>query len=49
LGADTGPWCQVPPQDVNVWQKPPQDCKVISLQLKFYKKEKCVGAPKKKK
>ena len=23
---------------VNVWQKPPQYCKVISLQLKFFKK-----------
>ena len=25
---------------VNVWQKPPQYCKVISLQLKFKKKKK---------
>ena len=49
-GADAGPWCQVPPQDVNVWQKPPQYCKVISLQLKFYKKEKkSVGEHQKKK
>ena len=25
---------------VNVWQKPPQYCKVINLQLKFFKTEK---------
>ena len=25
---------------VDVWQKPPQYCKVISLQLKFFKKYK---------
>jgi len=25
---------------VNVWQKPPQYCKVTSLQLKFLKKER---------
>ena len=29
---------------VNVWQKPPQYCKVISLQLKLKKKKKeCAG------
>ena len=34
---------------VNAWQKPPQYCKVISLQLKFKKKKKNHKTQKKKK
>ena len=32
---------------VNVWQKPPQYCKVISLQLKFKKSKKYIKEKKK--
>ena len=42
-GAHVHPWLI----NVNVWQKPPQYCKVISLQLKL--KKKSIRSSKKKK